>query len=168
MGHVTHYKVGQSNEMRQLLHDGVTLLQSEASITKLRDYYKAGQYIIQFYLSFHTSYMGDCQLHYLYEDYVALREKCPNTEFFWPVFSRIRTEYGKIRSLLIQSECGKIPARKNSVFGHFSHSVACSDNLFRIFSLSTSCGHSLTNWPYILIPVYFSLNSSCSWSRFYW
>ena len=46
MGHVTHYKVGQSNEMRQLLHDGVTLLQSEASITKLRDYYKAGQYII--------------------------------------------------------------------------------------------------------------------------
>ena len=145
MGHVTHYKVGQSNEMRQLLHDGVTLLQSEASITKLRDYYKAGQYIIQFYLSFHTSYMGDCQLHYLYEDYVALREKCPNTEFFWPVFSRIRTEYGKIRSLLIQSECGKIPARKNSVFGHFSHSVACSDNLFRIFSLSTSCGHFLTN-----------------------
>ena len=22
----------------------------------------------------------------------SLREKCPNTEFFWPVFSRIRTE----------------------------------------------------------------------------
>ena len=26
----------------------------------------------------------------------ALREKCPNTEFFWSVFSRIRTEYGEI------------------------------------------------------------------------
>ena len=24
------------------------------------------------------------------------REKCPNTEFFWSVFSRIRTEYGEI------------------------------------------------------------------------
>ena len=23
-------------------------------------------------------------------------EKCPNSEFFWPVFSRIRTEYGEI------------------------------------------------------------------------
>ena len=26
----------------------------------------------------------------------TLREKSPNTEFFWPVFSRIRTEYGEI------------------------------------------------------------------------
>ena len=31
--------------------------------------------------------------------------------FLWSVFSRIRTEYGKIRT------------RKNSVFGHFSRSV---------------------------------------------
>ena len=38
-----------------------------------------------------------------------LREKCPNTEFFWPVFSRIMTVYGKIRT------------RKNSLFGNFSH-----------------------------------------------
>ena len=28
----------------------------------------------------------------------ALREKCPNTEFFWSVFSYIRTEYGDLRS----------------------------------------------------------------------
>ena len=26
----------------------------------------------------------------------ALREKCPYSEFFWSVYSRIRTEYGKI------------------------------------------------------------------------
>ena len=26
----------------------------------------------------------------------TLPEKCPNTEFFWSVFSRIRTEYGEI------------------------------------------------------------------------
>ena len=29
---------------------------------------------------------------------LALREKCPITEFFWSVFSRIRTEYGDLRS----------------------------------------------------------------------
>ena len=29
----------------------------------------------------------------------SLREKCPNTEFFWSLFSRIRTEYGEIRSI---------------------------------------------------------------------
>ena len=29
----------------------------------------------------------------------SLREKCPYTEFFWSVFSRIRTEYGEIRSV---------------------------------------------------------------------
>ena len=43
------------------------------------------------------------------------------------------TEYGEIRrdteryrvSLRIQSKCGKIRTRKNSVFGHFSRSVCC-------------------------------------------
>ena len=55
--------------------------------------------------------------------------------FFRSVFSRIRTEYGEIlqsffwsvfshiRTLRIQSECGKIRNRKNSVFGHFSRSA---------------------------------------------
>ena len=28
-----------------------------------------------------------------------MREKCSNTEFFWSVFSRIRTEYREIRSI---------------------------------------------------------------------
>ena len=40
--------------------------------------------------------------------------------FFWSLFSRIQTEYPV--SFRIQSECGKIRTRKNSVFGHFSHS----------------------------------------------
>ena len=40
--------------------------------------------------------------------------------FFWPAFSRIRTEYGEILSRRIQSECGKMRIRKNSVFEHFS------------------------------------------------
>ena len=37
---------------------------------------------------------------------VSVSEKCPYLEFFWPVFSRIRTEYGpeklQIRKLLTQ------------------------------------------------------------------
>ena len=36
----------------------------------------------------------------------------PYSEFFWSVFSFIRTEYGEILSLCIQSECGKILTRK--------------------------------------------------------
>ena len=31
--------------------------------------------------------------------YVALRKKCPYSEFFWSVFSRIRIEYEEIRSI---------------------------------------------------------------------
>ena len=41
--------------------------------------------------------------------------------FFWFVFSPILTEYGVSRR--IQSECGKIRTRKNSVFEHFLRSV---------------------------------------------
>ena len=28
----------------------------------------------------------------------SLREKCPNAEFFWSVFSRIQSKYGKIQT----------------------------------------------------------------------
>ena len=41
-------------------------------------------------------------------------EKCADTEFFWFVFSRIQSEYGRIRT------------RNNSLFGHFSLIVTCS------------------------------------------
>ena len=30
---------------------------------------------------------------------ISLRKKCPHSEFFWSVFSRIRNEYGEIGSL---------------------------------------------------------------------
>ena len=53
---------------------------------------------------------------------LTLREKCPNKEFFlvriFPYSDWIRV------SLRIQSKCGKIRTRKNSVFGHFSRSVS--------------------------------------------
>ena len=56
----------------------------------------------------------------------SLCKKCPYSEFFWSVLSRIRTEYGEIRSTQIsqrdterygeirratESECGKIQTR---------------------------------------------------------
>ena len=36
-------------------------------------------------------------------DGLSLREKCPNTEFFWSVFSRIRTEYGPGKTLYLDT-----------------------------------------------------------------
>ena len=47
------------------------------------------------------------------------RKKCPNSEFFWSVFSRIRTEYGEIVSI---SNAGKYRP-ENSEYGHFSRSA---------------------------------------------
>ena len=35
----------------------------------------------------------------VFPTYPALCEMCPNTEFFWSVFSCIRTEYGEIRNI---------------------------------------------------------------------
>ena len=53
---------------------------------------------------------------------------CPNTEFFsgpfFPAFG-LNMERHSV-SLRIQSECGKIRNRKNSVFAHFSRSGAIS------------------------------------------
>ena len=51
--------------------------------------------------------------------------------YFWSVFSRIRNEYGYFVSLRIQSECGKIRTRNNSVFGHFSRSEGDPETLLQ-------------------------------------
>ena len=42
------------------------------------------------------------------------RKICPNSEFFWSVFSHIWTEYWHLlcKSLRIQSKCGEIRTRK--------------------------------------------------------
>ena len=53
--------------------------------------------------------------------------------FFWSVFSLIWTEYGDLRSKypVFSPNTGKVRTRKNSVFGHFSHSKLCTvSNLF--------------------------------------
>ena len=41
--------------------------------------------------------------------------------FFWSVFSHIRTEYGDL--VQSSSNTGEYGPEKNTVFGHFSHSV---------------------------------------------
>ena len=61
----------------------------------------------------------------------ALRENCPNTEYFlvriFPTFGLSMERY--FVSLRIQSECGKIRNRKNSIFRHFSRGVDLPKNI---------------------------------------
>ena len=59
---------------------------------------------------------------------IALREKCPNTELFLArIFPHLAWTRRDTVSLRIQSECGRIRTRNNSVFAHFLRSVGnCS------------------------------------------
>ena len=67
------------------------------------------------------------KLYGLTEPQHALREKCPNTEFFLVRISRIRTEYGEIWSISSYSvRMRENRTRKNPVFGHFSRSDSYS------------------------------------------
>ena len=54
----------------------------------------------------------------------TLRKKCPYSELFWSVFSRIRTEYAEILNISPYSvRIWENTDRKNSEKGHFSRSV---------------------------------------------
>ena len=54
-----------------------------------------------------------------------MREKCPYSELFWSVFSRIRTEYGEILRISPYSVGIRENANQsNSEFGHY----LCSDD----------------------------------------
>ena len=55
---------------------------------------------------------------------MTLREKCPNTGLFLVrIFRHVDWIRRDTASLFIQSECGKIRTRNNSVFGCFSRSA---------------------------------------------
>ena len=61
----------------------------------------------------------------------SLLKKCPYSELFWSVFSRIRTEYGEIRSVSLYSvRMRKNTDQNNSEYGHFSGSVYFCFDLF--------------------------------------
>ena len=52
---------------------------------------------------------------------LSLRKKCPYSEFFWSVFSRIRTEYGDLLCKFPYSVLMRENAdQKNSEYGHFT------------------------------------------------
>ena len=73
---------------------------------------------------------------------ITLREKCPYSEFFWSVFSHILTEYGDMLVFLrIQSECGKIRARKSPVRALHAGLEAqfCNDHSTLIFNVNVYC-----------------------------
>ena len=62
----------------------------------------------------------------------ALRKKRPYSELFWSVFSRIRTEYGEIRTFSPYSVRMRENAdRNNSEYGHFSRSGALKSSAFK-------------------------------------
>ena len=53
----------------------------------------------------------------------TLREKCQYLEFFWSIFSRIRTKYREIGSISPYSVRMRVNTdQKNSEYGHFSRS----------------------------------------------
>ena len=62
----------------------------------------------------------------------TLREKCSYSEFFWPAYSYIRTEYGEINFISLHSDRMRGNTdQKNSEHGHFSR----SDNYQILLSL---------------------------------
>ena len=53
--------------------------------------------------------------------HLLLREKCPYSEFFWSLFSRIQTKYGEIWSISPYSaQTQENTKQKNSKYGHSS------------------------------------------------
>ena len=65
--------------------------------------------------------------HIFFIYFFPLREKCRYSQFFWSVFSRIRTEYGEIWNLNKD--------QKNSENGHFSSSV-CGPYTLRNYAMN--------------------------------
>ena len=61
---------------------------------------------------------------YFEVDKHTLRKKCLYSELFWSVFSRIRTEYGEIRSISPYSvQMLETTDQSNSEYGHFLRNV---------------------------------------------
>ena len=61
---------------------------------------------------------------FCYYKKISMRKKCPYSQLFWSAFSRILTEYGKIRSISPYSV--RMPEntnQNNSEYGHFLRSV---------------------------------------------
>ena len=65
----------------------------------------------------------------------ALRKKCPYSELFWSVFSRIQTEYREIlRTFPYSVQMRENVDQNNSEYGHFLRSAE-SNTEARIFTI---------------------------------
>ena len=68
----------------------------------------------------------------------SLRDKCPYSEFLWPVFSSIRKEYVSLRiQYAFSPNAGKY-GPENSEYGHFSRNGYVTHWAIKISRLSVS------------------------------
>ena len=83
---------------------------------------------------------ADQQIHFIVVPFIItgmkrlpLRKKWPYSELFWSAISRIRTEYGEIRSIS-PVQMRENADQNNSEYGHFSHIVDCVHSVDRCIS----------------------------------
>ena len=82
--------------------------------------------------------------HWWYQERYQFRKSCPYLEFFWPAFSRIRTEYREIRSISPYSvRMRENTDQKNSKYWNFSRSdhELLLKNLHLSFEVSIKSTH---------------------------
>ena len=90
------------------------------------------------YMRYHKAIMVIAKRAHYFDDYIILRtshlrEKCPDSEFFWFVFSSIRTEYREIQRYSVQRRENTNQKQKFNGRGFKSRSgqlsIAASKNL---------------------------------------
>ena len=65
----------------------------------------------------------------------SLREKCPYSELFWSAFSRIRTEYGEMRSIFPYSvRMRENTDQNNSKYGNFLRNDYVLETVFSLLT----------------------------------
>ena len=97
----------------------------------------------------------------------AKNKKCPYSELFWSIFSRIWTEYGEIWvSLRIKSECGKMWTRVTPNTDIF-HAV-CQEIIFRLkvtfFTLSSLHWSMMEHAPNFRDMEKIQVITNCQWN----
>ena len=103
------------------------------------------------YMRYHKAIMVIAKTAHYFDDYIILRtshlrEKCPDSEFFWFVFSSIRTEYGRDTEIFgskagqyrpetgIQWSCVQIPLRP-TFYRYFKKSVSSEYHMYQLIPL---------------------------------
>ena len=115
-----NYKAEEFTLEQSAINNGsnITVIRKTTQIQMSPEAQACNKYLIKFE-QFNTLKL--CVI--LTENKQTLRKKCSYLELFWSVFSRIRTEYGKIRSIspylvLVLENTDS----NNSEYGHFSRS----------------------------------------------